>query len=91
MLELYDYLCVNPKVVPMLKGSNLARLNQKEIVAKNVRVEYIRAKSLLEVRDTAVQFVVALSKNEYDLQKFDTRSNLFEMYSHFEYVIILLL
>ena len=79
MLQLYDYLCLNPMAVPVLKSIHLVRLNQKEIVAKNFRIEYMRAKTLLEVRDTAVQFVIALSKNEYDLHDFDTRSNIFSL------------
>jgi hypothetical protein len=79
MLQLYDYLCINPIAVPLLKGEHLVRSYSKEIVKKNFRLEYIRAKNLLEVRDTAVQFIIALNKNEYDLNDFDTRCRIFSL------------
>ena len=79
MLQLYEYLCINPIAVPLFKGQHLVRVNSKEIVKKNFRVEYMRAKNLLEVRDTAAQFVIALNKNEYDLHDFDTRCSIFSL------------
>jgi hypothetical protein len=79
MLQLYDYLCINPISVPLLKDQNLVRTKSDNIDDKKVRVKYSLAKNLLEVRDTAVEFIVSLSKNEYDLNDSNTLHNVYSL------------
>jgi hypothetical protein len=79
MLQLYDYLCVNPISVPLLKDQNLVRTNSDNIDNKKFRIEYSRANNRLEVRDTAAQFIVALSKNEYNFDDFDTLQSIYSL------------
>lgn len=79
MLQLYDYLCINPISVPLLKDQNLVRSNSDNIDEKKLRVEYIRANNRLEVRDTAAQFIIALTKNEYNLDDSNTLESIFSL------------
>lgn len=79
MLQLYDYLCLNPIPVPLLKDQHLIRLNSSNIASENLCIEYSRAKNLLEVRDTAVQFIMALTKNEYNLDDSETLRSIFSL------------
>jgi hypothetical protein len=79
MLQLYDYLCVNPIPVPLLKDQNLVRTNFDNIDKKKFRIEYSRANNRLEVRDIAAQFIVALSKNEYNFNDFDTLQSIYSL------------
>ena len=79
MLQLYDYLCLNPIPVPLLRDQHLVRLHSNDIDTKNSRIEYSRAKNLLEVRDTAVQFIIVLSKSEYNLDDPNTLCSIFSL------------
>jgi hypothetical protein len=79
MLQLYDYLCVNPIPVPLLKDQNLVRTNSDNIDEKKFSVEYSRANNRLEVRDTAAQFIIGLSKNEYNFDEVDTLQSIFTL------------
>jgi hypothetical protein len=79
MLQLYDYLCINPLSVPLLKDQHLVRLNYNDTMNEKMCIEYSRAKNLYEVRDIAVQFIIALSKNEYNLDDFATLESIYSL------------
>jgi hypothetical protein len=79
MLDLYDFLCVNPIQVPLLKGQNLLRTKSDDIDTKKFRLEYSPVTSLMEIRDIAAQFIIGISKNEYDLKDSDTLNNVFSL------------
>lgn len=78
MLKLYDYLCIDPLPVPLLKCQHLARSNFIDIKDEKKSVEYHRA-NILEARDMAVQFIVALSRNEYKLDDYETIQCVFSL------------
>ncbi|CAF3148579.1 unnamed protein product [Rotaria sp. Silwood2] len=79
LLQLYDYLCIDPLPVPLLKDKHLVRLDSNNIPNEKTRIEYRRAKNLLEVRDTAVQFIIALIRNEYNLDDSNTLGGIYSL------------
>jgi hypothetical protein len=76
MLQLYDYLCIDPLPVPLLKDQHLARTNSVDTMDKNKRIRYRRA-NVLEARDTAAQFIIAINNNEYNLDDSRTMNSIF--------------
>jgi hypothetical protein len=62
-----------------LKDQNLVRTRSDNIDEKKFRVEYSRATNLLEVRDTAAQFLFGLTKNEYNFDDSNTLSSIFSL------------
>jgi len=66
MLQLYDYLCIDALPVPLLKDIHIARTNPVDTKDENKCVEY-RPANVLEARDTAAQFIIAINNNEYNL------------------------
>ncbi|CAF4065985.1 unnamed protein product [Rotaria sp. Silwood1] len=78
MLQLYDYLCINPLPVPLLKEKKLARSNSINTNNENKYIKYRRA-NLSEARNMATQFIIAISKNEYNLSDLETINNIFSL------------
>ena len=76
MLELYDFLCIDPIANPILKHIGLVRSDQTENAQKNKDVKYRRS-NLMETRNTATEFVIALAKNIYSLDDLETRERAF--------------
>jgi hypothetical protein len=60
-----------------LKDVHLARTNPVDTKDENKRVEYRRA-NVLEARDTAAQFIIAINNNEYNLNDFITLQIIFD-------------
>jgi hypothetical protein len=79
MLQLYDYLCISPLSVPVFKDQHLVRLNSGHITDEKLCVKYRRVNNLLEVRDTAVEFIIAISKNEYNLDDANTLKSIYSL------------
>ncbi|CAF1119942.1 unnamed protein product [Rotaria sp. Silwood1] len=79
LLQLYDYLCIDPLPIPLLKDKHLVRSNSNNITNEKTRIEYFRAKNLLEVRDIAVQFIIALFRNEYNLDDSNTLHSIYSL------------
>jgi hypothetical protein len=65
-LELMDYLGIKPFPLPILKDEYLLRTHSTKINDDEKRIEYHNA-NFFEARQTAAEFVIALSKNEYYL------------------------
>ncbi len=78
MLKLYDYLCINPLAVPVLKDKHLVQSNSFNNGNESKQVQYHRA-TPLEARDTAVLFIIALSRNEYNFDDFLTLQRIFNL------------
>jgi len=78
MLKLYDYLCINPLAVPVLKDEHLVQSNSCNNENESKQVQYHRA-TRLEARDTAVLFIIALSRNEYNFDDFLTLERIFNL------------
>ncbi|CAF2115391.1 unnamed protein product [Rotaria magnacalcarata] len=77
-LQLFDYLCITSFPLPLLKHESLVRSNLIITEDKTKRVEYHTA-NLLEARQTAAEFIIALSKNEYDLDNSYTLKRIFSL------------
>jgi hypothetical protein len=77
-LQLFDYLNINAFPLPLLKNKELVRSNPTNIVNQEKRINYHKAK-LTEVRQTAAEFIIALSKNEYDLHDSYTLERIFSL------------
>lgn len=78
MLQLFDFLSIRPFSPPLLKNTNMAlsestRTNNHRFCAK------YHQGNLLEVRTTAAEFVIALSKNTYNLQDSYTSKAVFSL------------
>ena len=76
ILQLFDYLSLQSFALPLLKDTNLIRSNPDQNEDK--RVKYHRA-TLSEARQTAAQFVIGLSKNEYQLNDPNTTKNILHL------------
>jgi hypothetical protein len=67
-LQLFDYLGIKPFPLPLLYKQYLDRSSKStEITDYEKRVKYYKA-SLFEARQTAAEFIIALSKEEYYLK-----------------------
>jgi hypothetical protein len=64
--QLMDYLGINSFSPPLLKEKNLILSNPDNNENEKRHVEYHRA-NLSEARNTAAEFIIALSTNKYDL------------------------
>ncbi|CAF3952351.1 unnamed protein product [Rotaria sp. Silwood1] len=75
LLDLFDYIGVNLFSIPTFKDEYLLRSkhdnNQKFI-------QYDRG-NLLEMRNKAAEFIIALNKNEYKLDDIQTLNNIFSL------------
>jgi hypothetical protein len=80
VLQLFDYLGIDGFDSPLLKEEKLILSNSVDDhhIEQNRRVEYHRA-SLSEARNTAAQFIMSISKNEYDLKDPDTAESIFNL------------
>jgi hypothetical protein len=78
MLQLYDFLCIKPLSIPHFEGKYLILSNPMNYDKK--RVEYHRVRTFSELRDTAVQFIIAVSKNEYNFDDFKTIQSIFSLF-----------
>ena len=76
MLKLYDFLNLDPIPIPFLKDSYLLRSNRNETENNEELIKYHRA-TLEETRETAVQFVISLNNNEYDIHDSKTLQTIF--------------
>ncbi|CAF3555590.1 unnamed protein product [Rotaria socialis] len=77
-LQLFDYLGIDPFPLPLLKGRSLVLSNPVKVKNDEERILYQKA-NISEARQTAAEFIIALSKNEYDLHNFDTVNNIFSL------------
>ncbi|CAF3790450.1 unnamed protein product [Rotaria sordida] len=59
-LQLFDYLCINPFPLPLLKYEELVRSNPTNTDNDEKRLEYHQA-NLSEARQTAAEFIIALN------------------------------
>ena len=78
MLKLYDFLNLDPVPVPFLKDSYLLRSNRNETENNKELIKYHRA-TLKETRETAVQFVISLNNNEYNIHDSRTLQTIFSL------------
>ncbi|CAF2107866.1 unnamed protein product [Rotaria magnacalcarata] len=78
VLQLFDYLGIDPFPLPLLKGRFLALSNPVKVKNDEERILYQKA-NISEARQTAAEFIIALSKNEYDLHNFDTLNDIFSL------------
>ncbi|CAF1047442.1 unnamed protein product [Rotaria sordida] len=67
-LQLFDYLCINPFPLPLLKYEELVRSNPTNIGNDEKRLDYHQA-NLSEARQTAAEFIIALKMMIVDLNK----------------------
>ncbi|CAF1439750.1 unnamed protein product [Adineta steineri] len=85
VLELYDYLCIDPLPLPLLKNQNLVLTNPININDTKKHLEWHRA-NICEVRNIAAQFIIGISKNAYNLNDSGTRDSIFtllmDVFSH---------
>ncbi|UJR13182.1 hypothetical protein I4U23_000204 [Adineta vaga] len=81
VLQLLDYLGVQSFPLPLLNEPNIFSLNSINQRNKEKRIRYQRANNLAEVRKTAAGFVLALTRNEYDLNDFKTIKCIFSLIS----------
>jgi hypothetical protein len=65
-LQLFDYLSINSFPLPLLKDEILMRSNSTNAEDSKTSIKYHKA-NLSEARQTAAEFIIALSKNEYNL------------------------
>ncbi|CAF3690809.1 unnamed protein product [Rotaria sordida] len=78
ILELIDYLGINLFCVPVFKDEYL---NLSKSINNDNRkgvIQYHRA-NLSEMRNKAAEFIIALNKNEYNLDDIRTLNNLFSL------------
>ncbi|CAF3314667.1 unnamed protein product [Rotaria sp. Silwood2] len=75
VLDLSDYLGIDSFPLPFLKDKTLLLSNSIEIDTTKKHIKYHKA-TISEARQTAAEFIIALSKNEYDLNDLDTRNNI---------------
>ncbi|CAF1646974.1 unnamed protein product, partial [Adineta ricciae] len=78
VLQLFDYLCVDLFPSPLLDEPNLRSLNPTD---RNRRLFYRPVKNVGEVRTLAAEFVLSLSRDEYDLNDFRTIESVFTLIS----------
>ncbi|UJR24557.1 hypothetical protein I4U23_005932 [Adineta vaga] len=77
VLQLYDYLCIKPIPLPRFKHDNLVRINRVDFDENEKYVKYKEA--TIGARDMAVQLMIALTKDEYDLDDLETRNGIFSL------------
>ena len=77
-LQLFDYLGIKSFDSPLLKGYDLLLTNLRNDSDEKTSLEYHHT-NLFEVRNTATQFVVSISKNEYNLHHADTIESIFQL------------
>ncbi|CAF0846763.1 unnamed protein product [Adineta steineri] len=78
-LRLFDYLAINSFQVPHLKNENLVRSDfTRSENNDGKRVQYHQA-NLFEARQTATEFIIALSKIEYNLCDLHTIQRAFSL------------
>ena len=77
-LQLFDYLGIDSFSLPLLKYGCLTRLNSTNTESEKEYIKYHRA-NILEARQTAAEFVIALTKNEYDLTDWRTIETIFAL------------
>ena len=72
VLQLIDYLGINSFSCPLLKEPNIVLSNPPHREKDKKHIEYHRVKNISEARNTAAAFVLALTRNEYNLHHFKT-------------------
>ncbi|CAF3719792.1 unnamed protein product [Rotaria socialis] len=77
-LQLFDYLGITSFPLPLLKHESLVRSNLIITEDTTKRVEYHKA-NILEARQTAAEFIIALSKSEYNLDDSNTLTCIFSL------------
>ncbi|CAF1675236.1 unnamed protein product, partial [Adineta ricciae] len=81
VLQLFDYLCVDLFPSPLLDERNLRSLNPTKNTDRNRRLVYRPVKNVGEARTLAAQFILSLSRDEYDLNDFRTIESVFSLIS----------
>ncbi|CAF0761309.1 unnamed protein product [Adineta steineri] len=85
MLELYDYLCIEPLPLPLLKNQQLVLTNLIDIDDVNKHIQW-RPANIREARNIAAQFIISISKNAYNLNDLNTINSIFtllmDIFSH---------
>jgi hypothetical protein len=79
-LQLFDYLGIKSFPLPFLNNESLVQTNPLNTESEKGCVMYHKA-TLSEARETAAEFIIALSKNEYNLNDFDTVKRLLVLIS----------
>ena len=77
-LQLFDYLGIKSFDPPLLKGHDSLLTNPSNDTDGKMCLEYHRA-SLSEARNIAAQFVLSISKNEYNLHHPNTIESIFQL------------
>jgi hypothetical protein len=77
-LQLFDYLCISSFRLPLLKYEDLVLSNPINTDNNKRRVKY-REAIISEARQTAAEFIIALSKNEYNLCDSHTVEQVFSL------------
>ncbi|CAF0764392.1 unnamed protein product [Adineta steineri] len=78
MLELYDYLCIDPLPLPLLRNQKLVLTNPIDVDDTNKHIEWCQA-DICEVRNVAIQFIIGISKNAYNLNDLGTINSIFTL------------
>ncbi|CAF1083929.1 unnamed protein product [Rotaria sp. Silwood1] len=77
-LQLFDYLNIDPFPLPILKDRSLVLTNAIKVHNDEKIIKFHKA-TLLEAQQTAAEFIIALHKNEYDLNDFNTVNEIFRL------------
>ncbi|CAF0868673.1 unnamed protein product [Adineta ricciae] len=77
-LQLYDYLCIKPLPLPRFKDDKLVRTHPTAADENEKYVKFVRA-NVGETRNLAVQFMMAISRDEYDLNDLETKDEVFSL------------
>jgi hypothetical protein len=77
-LQLFDYFCINPFPLPLLENEDLLLSNPINNDNDKKRVEF-REAIISEARQTAAEFIIALSKSQYNLNNSYTVEHIFSL------------
>ncbi|CAF1627558.1 unnamed protein product [Adineta ricciae] len=78
ILQLYDYLCIKPLPLPRFEDDKLVRTHSITADENEKYVKFVRA-NVGETRNLAVQFMMAISRDEYDLSDLETKDEVFSL------------
>ncbi|CAF0868695.1 unnamed protein product [Adineta ricciae] len=76
LLQLYEYLCIKSLPLPRFKDCKLVQTHPVDVDEGEKYVKFVRA-NVGETRNLAAKFVMAVSKNEYDLNDEKTRNQMY--------------
>ncbi|CAF1440735.1 unnamed protein product [Rotaria magnacalcarata] len=89
ILQLFNYLDVNSFPCPLIERKYLFQLYPTTTIIEQEGIEYYEVKNVLEARNTAAEFVIALSQKKYNLKDIKTIERIFSfliiIFSHTDF------